>query len=108
MTSLGRGSLTGGPSGDSACGLGLRGHMDILGMEGTSASPCEEAFSGTLCAPGEALDGFARTARLWTIWVRRYIWAWLQVEEPFPRSMACWDMAPPVAVELGFWDRLIS
>lgn len=66
VTSVGRDSLTGGPSEDSACWLGLRGQMDILGSEGTSVSPCEEAFSGTLWAAGRALGGLARTARLWT------------------------------------------
>lgn len=43
-----------------------------------------------------------------TIWVRRYIWAWLQLAGLFPRSMACWDMVVAAPVELDVWVRPIS
>ena len=43
-----------------------------------------------------------------TIWVRRYIWAWLQLAGLFPRSMACWDNVVAAVVELDVWVRPIS
>lgn len=43
-----------------------------------------------------------------TIWVRRYIWAWLQLAGLFPNSIACWDMVVTAPVELEFWFRPIS
>lgn len=46
--------------------------------------------------------------RFCTIWVRRYIWAWLQLAGLFPSSMACWDIVAAAPEELEFWVRPIS